>query len=1766
MLDQSFNKIDHFSKTIREIFVELARNFNIDSDGEKWIIEKYSDEELNLLFESLYNDTNDEVEIKIDNEIFKFRYIKIGESIIIPCRAKNEFGGNLEDMKPNYCTREFCAKLRDFFAFNNGEQAQNRVLLIIDKSPVETQKASRNLTNFGQPLHPEKIIQKIIFREESQEIRDLLKTIVELWKKEIPFIGANEITIFSYFVGKIKESNEPKKKMGELLDSLGIFLKMQEVSKEGLKENISIKKNLEELDDPQKIPENEIKQIYREKFGEQLLEAYNEGKVEERFFYEDFKKNELKQQSKKGLKVLDTEIVSGGRLVEKSYDSDNATLKWVLATPINNKEIFVKMKINRPLTSDETIKIENSNDQVFLKENEIKHNQDNIEFPISFENGPRMEFFFTKVVLKKGRRRKPIYEMDLAIIKIPDEMDVYFEKRIALDTKKQAFSVSNENIAYLISETNESTMEKVFYWDGSSNIIKIDGPSKAIVNGIQGESEVINFKVTIKDEEITIPVCFEQADEQTEVFEANSVFEIFIEERRKAIRSGQEDWVEPQYYWEDWTLNVGNRKYEFADFSSLLSIENKILKNPDVLIWKYTGDENLTKNPLLDDLQNWEEMELKEYLEKRKEFFEILIKKEFDSVLKYFLSKDSEVLELAKEYINSYKNLCKKISKYGEHTTENYWYAIYTDLVEVPDKKQIWISPTHPLSVSFLIKFGEMVSNWLSYPAEKFTFGKNDLKRINVSDYIPLLKFKGEWYRALEGEFVAWNKLQLSETGKPKEGIESYVYKIISDKLNHFIEVHEVLFEPNREKTQIKINFVNPGNGRIIIKGLNEFFRSRKNETTPNIHLNLIGDGNFASDIDLAFASDQVPIELERFIELEELQFLKEKVSYSKKQNVDQIPYGHISFVINEFYSQIQGEEWINNYPTSIYAKGLVPKVTSKLFGSNDDNQNKTYVSTLWINETAFNGETSDLAFMAKTLQEQYNHINEILEENKVKTKRLYISRARLKSEIYNASRWVVHLDRELGAEVFSAELAEEYERPVIIDYSNQYNPQKDGYDVITTTSQLEAYLRKIEDLLNLSNPNQAKKATKILNFLSGRWALNLTKANDNTVSEKIANVIAFQYLKLIEKVFEKKTNEIVLVVSLDDFLRIDKGLGLSNKSGLIHELKERGSFSDDLLKITIHPPKDKKELKVDLRIIEVKYGSSDKNKGKNQVKKSYHLFKKYFGKTELTDKLFRAMDFSNLVMDGINKSLLFGFITKDQLERINFDREIYPLLTEGEFQLHLDSVYLGERFFGEVISVDTQGNNFFCEPGDVRVISIPQKFFIPLLEEDEGKLADLISEFSMIEENTEHGLFPELEDDEDENGENEETEQDDVEDDSFGEGIVNTDDFDEEDQCVEIGDKDGIEEQPGQVKIKIGQQVGSNKEIYWDHSRNIENPLSNHNIIITGDPGKGKTQTVKSIIHQLRKHGLPVLVFDFKDDYVSTEFLKEEKIKKFDAMESGLPFNPLEPPVDPVEKNFIAMNHAIQIQGIITRIYGLGTQQSTQLRNAIIEAYQNKGIDVQIPTTPEKGISYPSFSDVYEILKKEERKHATLLGRIDLLFHLRLFRPESKTTINFDQLMNGSYNIRLTRLPVDEIKATVSELLIVAAHNYILTRNQPLRLTRAMILDEAHRISKSKPLLGLMREGRSFGMGMIIATQFPSDIIQDIYGCTDTKLFLGNDNFGHAETAASQIAGGGNRQEIRNLAEHIRNLSQFRGVMRNSHYQKVFVEIIPYFEINKGE
>jgi len=364
-----------------------------------------------------------------------------------------------------------------------------------------------------------------------------------------------------------------------------------------------------------------------------------------------------------------------------------------------------------------------------------------------------------------------------------------------------------------------------------------------------------------------------------------------------------------------------------------------------------------------------------------------------------------------------------------------------------------------------------------------------------------------------------------------------------------------------------------------------------------------------------------------------------------------------------------------------------------------------------------------------------------------------------------------------------------------------------------------------------------------------------------------------------------------------------------------------------------------------------------------------------------------------------------------------------------------------------------------------------------------------------------------------------------------------------------------------GRFKWLIGSSF-SNEEAFWD-PMHPEHPLNNFGMLATGDSGSGKTQLLRALIADLSARNIPVCVFDFKNDYAPPEFSVPTCLKVFDVNRNGLPINPLALVAgnDRGEQQPIRQIH--EVAGILGRIYGLGTQQRAGLRDALKEAYEANEIDVSswVNLTEIKEEQYPDFNQVAALLRAD-RGHANLLNRLDPLLDLGLFPSASSVVVTLEEHLTQPVVLDLHALPSDNIKATLAEFVIVQLHGYLLKQKQPRLLRRMLFFDEAWRVAQSEKLVNLAREGRAFGVGLAIATQFPKDIPTTLSGNLATKIFLLNQEHEHRSTVARSIIGAVHTAAGQSLMAKLTALKTHEAVVSNQQFSPYqFIRSKPHFE-----
>ncbi len=282
---------------------------------------------------------------------------------------------------------------------------------------------------------------------------------------------------------------------------------------------------------------------------------------------------------------------------------------------------------------------------------------------------------------------------------------------------------------------------------------------------------------------------------------------------------------------------------------------------------------------------------------------------------------------------------------------------------------------------------------------------------------------------------------------------------------------------------------------------------------------------------------------------------------------------------------------------------------------------------------------------------------------------------------------------------------------------------------------------------------------------------------------------------------------------------------------------------------------------------------------------------------------------------------------------------------------------------------------------------------------------------------------------------------------------------------------------------------------VRWSFNRE-SGDQTNGNTAIIGIPGTGKSQFLMSVLWQICRSASDAgfLLLDYKGDLSTNErFVSATRASVIAPDRMPIPLNPL---VIPPHVSPLLIPDAV---GELFRSFQpkLGEVQ----KNLLASAYRGL-IESQ---------ATPTFSGLMERLEAgysdEGRRSDIVTGLVGQLATLRLFTDDPAPATA--ELLGRRLILDLSRLEgVRELTAFLVlhayALLVRGLPDSTIDSGTQRRRARAVIaVDEAHHYlrRKSPPMLKLVREGRSKGVSVILASQSPDDF----RGQPEYEELLGN-------------------------------------------------------------
>ena len=1042
-------------------------------------------------------------------------------------------------------------------------------------------------------------------------------------------------------------------------------------------------------------------------------------------------------------------------------------------------------------------------------------------------------------------------------------------------------------------------------------------------------------------------------------------------------------------------------------------------------------------------------------------------------------------LELSEQYIRVFLDVIAEIN--DNEVSESVHSLAKLGLVcEAHHHKDIFVSPLHPLMLAYQIALNQEVGSEGLYDAI--------LKRLNPINLMPFLKWGNDAiYSPTEDssapEWMKYNNKKVFKKGISKE----FVRKLVKDKLDEFQNHFSYLFI--KPQAPIIINLFNLGDCKEVLQGLFDFYEKRlkttkKIDKLPCIDVNIYGSDKWVTKFEeltfyqnakeLADKDTELKLHIQKTSQYDAddlLNAFRRNVHFYTKSE-DNISYAHISFFHFDQEKIGYSENVMENVPTGMALNGLFSDLTSEY-----NNQSyRTGFSTkglkgekTLLQKTAIACNAVGRVVMTNDLYEQDKALCSTVDFN---------TKASLEN-IYAKSQWVTFIEPRVGLNFFK-----ENDNVIIIHYSDQYN-NTSGYDAITVTKKTEQYQYVIKDFLTSKGLNDDKINTletiNLFNTINGDWLLKMVAQNNpNFKNEKLSILSAVKATLALYS----HPDIVWIPTSLEEVLRVSGNAGLSKSDGLFSakNLGKAGVHSDDLLLIGLEKSED--SLKMYLHPIEVKIGKNKPGvikKAKEQVKNTARLLEESLIVEEDKSNFKTALHknfFAKLALVTAEKLKLYQVWTKQNHQ---WDKVLYAYrdkLLNNEFEIDTLKEYIGTSsilLFGgdhfrrtiekedEELTIfrfmEEDGYNFLCEDIDVwcqEFIESENSINSDLLL---GNQYNSLQASKVLAQANSDRPTPKIE--------------------RTQPAIPN-----EKPMIEEV-----IESRP--IEILFGHNVNSKKPVKWHPSTTSKVLHTNTGII--GTMGTGKTQFTKSLVTQLvqeSKHnvdGKPIgiLIFDYKGDYIGEDFVKATNAKVFDLYH--LPYNPLAIDVYENAMNLLPLHTASTIKETIARAYGLGKKQEQALRSVIMQAYEEKGIDKANKDTWSNPA--PTISDVCEIFMNDEKvAQDSLYAALDNLQQFEIFQPDTSKTQSLFDLLEGVLVINLSGY--DE---SVQNLVVAITLDLFYSQMQKAghskidadfrQLNKMVLVDEADNfLSKNfNSIRKILKEGREFGVGTILSTQFLS-------------------------------------------------------------------------------
>lgn len=1107
---------------------------------------------------------------------------------------------------------------------------------------------------------------------------------------------------------------------------------------------------------------------------------------------------------------------------------------------------------------------------------------------------------------------------------------------------------------------------------------------------------------------------------------------------------------------------------------------------------------------------------------RRKELFRLIRAQEPRDLVET-CSWGPDLTKKVRAYAGAYRELL------GSEDREVAAEALRVDMLQLStvgptgEDKALIVLPTHPLRMLWFAAYADLLKVWEQRVVEA-SGSKRDLLDFSLLDRVAPLNFPALVHHGGEEAYLFAQNLRFfwgvalpiaardparrvaavaAALGLPDDevGLTDLPSGRVTEELHSYLEVHPYV-------RALRLSVINPGSGAFVADALRRFYERKDDVESDAVELPKMEV--------IALTERPLPLTLPPLVRLQRDLYEAQPrgtrqhlvpfftVTLRALEEVGEVPGGAVNatMLIDHLRPEL-GASPATTLEESCSFYGLLARLTSS-FVSDDE-------GCSWFYHLAYSDggvrvrHPGQPGYTAELVETQQRFLAALGAGAKLggsdtqpaicvhlsQEQRMEVDR------IHARSDWVVTLDRFLGVELFddpSDVNVAASSRKYLLDHAPEFLEGLGHRMMVTTThrGEIEGVLSRAMSELGFDMVEEsAGEVLEHLKTISGRLALRVL-GDDGLAREAVSLGVVAAFLKARGEL----ENSILVPVDAHPELfgvhRVQSSTGPRLRCDLIRVQLTRGRMTATFIEVKSRSAGIKSTDLLD-RIVD-------------QVESTEDVFRElFFRESERLDHVLQRSRLATILRFYLRRGRRYGLVSSD---------EDYERLGELVSRLETGVPDLAVKRWGFIVNLLAEPDEPIQHRGtQIRLVTAKDVFDIGMsvsvalprpADGDEpvstAPVTTEAREAPAVEEGVEG--TPEAAPEEEPASEVDhpgatggaEPEGTDVENEPEDVGAEGGPAAESPEEGPEVAREEPVEEggveQQG-VSVELGRTVIDRDPVLWQPS-----VQGSPHMFVLGIPGQGKSVTVARVLCEMDRQQLPAIVLDFHGEFADPEgpFAARCRPLVLDAS-LGLPFSPFEAGVSSRPDGW--KTNCYTASEIFQYICDLGDIQRDGVYRALRESYEEIGYGVG------EGRGVPTVSSVFQKLEELEAQGVVknVVPRVRPLLEFGLFTDDSEPEQHLQEMLLKGLVVDVHSLELETQRLAAGAFLLRRIYRSMTSWGVTDRLRLAVVLDEAHRLARDVTLPKIMKEGRKFGVAIVVASQGLADFHQDVVGNAGTKI-----------------------------------------------------------------